>query len=68
MNIVVGHTFIKNTFGVVPKHAWQADTFGHSAATPELFSKMGFETVSFARIDEKEKADRKQNKTLEFIW
>ena len=29
---------------------------------------MGFETVSMARIDEKEKQFRKENQLLEFMW
>ena len=41
-NILAGHAFLKSTFGVTPKHAWHLDAFGHSAATPELFARMGF--------------------------
>ena len=59
MNIMAGHSFLMDTFGIVPKHAWHADAFGHSAATPELFAKMGFDTISFARIDNAEKEYRK---------
>ena len=55
-------------FGIVPKHAWHADAFGHSAATVELFSRMGFKTIAFARIDDEEKVVRKNKKELEFIW
>ena len=68
MNIMTGHSFLKQTFGVVPKHAWHPDSFGHSAITPELFSRMGFETISFARIDDFDNAYRKRNKLMEFIW
>ena len=68
MNMMTGHEFLWRNFGVLPKHAWHADAFGHSAATVELFSQMGFETISFARIDDLEKNKRKDEKTLEFIW
>ena len=51
MNMLAGHTFLKETFGVRPKHAWQADSLGYSSATPELYEKMGFETISLGRID-----------------
>ena len=68
MNMMAGHTFLQSNFGVVPKHAWHADAFGHSAATPDLFAKMGFETISFARVDDEEKNQRKINKEMEFIW
>ena len=50
--MLTGHAFLKRNFGVTPKHAWHADAFGHSAATVELFSRMGFETISWARIDD----------------
>ena len=54
-NMMAGHTFLKRTFGITPKHVWHPDSFGHSAVTPEIFAKMGFETISFARINDDEK-------------
>ena len=68
MNMIVGHAFLKRTFGVVPKHAWHPDTFGHSAATPELFARMGFETIAFARNDMDDKGTRMRKKEMEFVW
>lgn len=69
MNMMAGHNFLMNTLGIQPpKHAWQIDNFGHSAATPMLFQKMGFETLSLARMGEQEKFHRKKSKSLEFIW
>jgi hypothetical protein len=68
MNMMTGHAFLKQHFGITPKHAWHADAFGHSASTVELFSRMGFETISFARIDDNDKSARMLTKTLEFIW
>jgi lysosomal alpha-mannosidase len=59
MNMMAGHSFLRKTFGVVPKHAWHADAFGHSASTVELYSQMGFESISFARINDQQKARRK---------
>lgn len=56
---MVGHAFIKREFGIIPKIAWHCDPFGHSATTPELFAKMGFEALFFARIDDDEKKWRK---------
>jgi alpha-mannosidase len=61
MNMFTGHAFLKKNFGILPKHAWHCDAFGHSASTVELFSRMGFETISFARIDDEEKLLRKNN-------
>jgi alpha-amylase/alpha-mannosidase (GH57 family) len=31
-NMMIGHEFIKKTFGVYPKVGWNVDTFGHSDA------------------------------------
>ena len=59
INIQVGHDFLWKNFGFIPRHAWHPDTFGHSSGTPELFARMGFETISFARIDHLDKEKRK---------
>lgn len=34
----LGHRFIKEEFGVVPKIGWQIDPFGHSAVQAYLLS------------------------------
>ena len=67
-NIMAGHAFLKKTFGITPKHAWHLDAFGHSASTPELFSRMGFETITFARMNDEERNYRFKQKTLQFNW
>lgn len=68
MNIMRGHGFLKSTFNISPQHAWQVDAFGHSAATPELYARMGFKSISFARINEDERDRRAAEKSLEFEW
>jgi alpha-mannosidase len=56
VNYMIGHEFLKKEMNVeAPKVAWLVDSFGHSAATPELMSKMGFESVVFSRVSELEK-------------
>ena len=67
-NILAGHAFLQRTFGITPKHAWHLDGFGHSGATPELFSRMGFETITFARMDEELRKVRAEAKNLQFLW
>ena len=37
-NMMIGHEFIKDTFGVYPKIGWDIDTFGHSDANTRLFA------------------------------
>jgi alpha-mannosidase len=63
-NILAGHAFLRSNFGIIPKHAWHLDAFGHSGATPELFARMGFETITFARMDEEERKQRVDNMNL----
>ena len=58
LNIMSGHEFLKKEFGIVPKIAWIVDNFGHSATTPQLFKKMGFEALFFSRVDDAEKTYR----------
>ena len=63
-NIMAGHAFLKTQFGITPKHAWHLDAFGHSASTPELFARMGFETITFARMDDNERKERIDKKAV----
>ena len=68
-NYMVGHEFLKNELNIeAPKVAWLVDSFGHSAATPELMSKMGFESIVFSRLSDQEKTQRQTDKLLEFLW
>jgi hypothetical protein len=68
-NIMVGHEFFYRELKIdPPKTAWLVDSFGHSAGTPELFQKMGFDSIFFSRVNDLEKDNRKQKKELEFIW
>jgi alpha-mannosidase len=55
-NMMIGHEFIKKTFGVAPKIGWDIDTFGHSDTNTRLFAQMGFEALFFSRLDEPEKS------------
>ena len=44
------------------------DPFGHSSANAKIFAELGLEAVVFARINEKDKANRKESKDLQFVW
>lgn len=50
-NMMIGHRFILDNFGVKPRIGWQVDTFGHSNANARLFAEMGFDALFFARLD-----------------
>ncbi len=51
----------------MPKVAWQIDPFGHSREEASLFAQMGFDSLFFARIDERERTQRKTEHTLEVM-
>ena len=66
--MVVGHEFLQNTFGIVPRVAWHCDSFGHSSVMNQLFQEMGYETLFFGRMTDSERLQRIENKTMDFIW
>jgi len=51
-NIYEGHRFLKDEFNVVPKVAWQLDTFGNSAGNALLFAQMGYESMVMGKLNE----------------
>lgn len=52
----------------MPKAGWQIDTFGHSREMASLAALMGFEGMFFARIDEEERNQRRDQRAMEFLW
>ena len=48
-----------------PRVGWQIDPFGHSRENAALFAKLGFDALFFARIDQRDKDQRKRDKTLQ---
>lgn len=63
-----GLRWLKETFDVQPRVAWQIDPFGNSAVTPALFSQLGFEAIVLNRIGTTLNKDLQDNKHSEFIW
>ncbi|EGG20517.1 alpha-mannosidase [Cavenderia fasciculata] len=66
--MTVGHQFILDNFGVVPKIGWHIDPFGHSSSQASLFGAMGFDAFIIGRIDYQDIAGRLENKQMEFVW
>ncbi|KAL7152693.1 hypothetical protein ABFS83_04G115600 [Erythranthe nasuta] len=65
----LGHRYIKQQFNVTPRIGWQIDPFGHSAVQAYLLgAEVGFDALFFARIDYQDRAKRRDEKKLEFIW
>merc|ERR1719238_394620 len=66
--MTIGHEFIWNTFGVVPKYGFQCDPFGASSVFAAQSALMGFDAHIIDRINYWEKSEMQQAQTLEFMW
>lgn len=66
--MTLGHQFLFQTFGVVPKVGWQIDPFGHSATNAIVDNLAGFEALFFARMDYQDLQIREQQKAVEMMW
>jgi hypothetical protein len=65
----LGHRFLKEELGFLPKVGWQIDPFGHSNTHASLISsESGFDALYFGRIDYQDRQIRKDDRTLEFVW
>ena len=56
--MTVGLRWLKETFNYIPDVAWHIDPFGHHSSSASLFSRMGFNSFFFARIDYQDKSKR----------
>ena len=52
-HFTVAQKYFRSTFGHVPRVAWAADSFGHSAGLPEILSAAGMTGFAFTRPDDK---------------
>jgi lysosomal alpha-mannosidase len=66
--MTLGHWFLLETFGIVPRIGWHIDPFGHSNTQAALFAHMGFDAFFFARIDYQDYAVRNATARLETVW
>ena len=60
----MGHSFLKNEFGVIPKIGWMIDAFGHSSANARLFADFGFEAMFGGRDHAEDKRTKSENRSL----
>jgi len=49
--ITLGHRYMRDVLGVVPKYAWHIDPFGLSASYAMMFGQMNFTGWLFNRVD-----------------
>ncbi len=66
--VTEGHEYLLTRFGVRPRVGWQIDPFGHSGATPALFSLMGYDALVINRIHYDLKTRFKGDRDMEFMW
>lgn len=65
----LGHRFLRDTLGVVPRVGWQIDPFGHSMLqATHLGVEAGFEAVMLGRTDYQDLDRRKRDRELEMVW
>jgi alpha-mannosidase len=67
-NMMMGHNFILQNFGVKPRIGWQIDPFGHSNTNARFFAEMGFDAWFFSRIDYQDKNKRMNDLEMEWVW
>ncbi|KAN0028185.1 hypothetical protein ACTFIV_010018 [Dictyostelium citrinum] len=66
--MTLGHQFLWENFGVMPKIGWHIDPFGHSATQARIFGQLGFDAFIIGRMDYQDIEGRLQNKQMEFMW
>jgi len=69
-NWLEGHLWIKEKFGSAarPRVGWSLDPFGLSTSQAVMQSMMGFDAWFFTRVSAFVVDQRKQDKSLDFIW
>ncbi|CAD6190966.1 unnamed protein product [Caenorhabditis auriculariae] len=67
-NIVEGHQYLHQHFGVQPSTIWSNDPFGYSNSVPYLFSKTGIKRNVINRIHHSLKQDLQRLKGIPFNW
>ena len=69
-NMMIGHQFLYNEFGVTPRIGWNLEAAGHSAANARLFAQLGYEALFFSLVDWdlKDKMGNQEEQGYNFIW
>lgn len=65
----LGHQYLHENFAIERiKVGWQIDSYGHSAITPSLWSRFGYEYLVINKVNINFKNELKESGNLEFIW
>lgn len=67
-NIEAGQRFISQEFGQRAHIGWQLDPFGHSAYTPSVLKRYGFDSLFITRVGTMIKDNLRSEGHLKFIW
>lgn len=66
--LIEGHQWVWETFGIKPNISWSIDPFGHSGTMPYLWRKSGMSNMVIGRIHQGTKGRMAMEKSLEFHW
>lgn len=64
----LGHDFLRQELGVVPRVGWQIDPFGHSLTQALLTAEMGMDSLYFGRMHYVELENRQRDGECEGLW
>ena len=66
--IRIGHQYLLEEFGIIPKTAWYIDSFGHSIGNAYILSELNFENLVIDRMHGDFLELMKKEKKSEFYW
>ena len=66
--IRIGHQFLFEEFGILPKTGWYIDSFGHSAGNAHILSLINFDNLVLGRMNADFLELMKKEKKTEFYW
>ena len=66
--IRIGHQFLLEEFGIIPKTAWYIDSFGHSAGNAHILAQFNFENLVLGRMHTDFLELMKNELKTEFYW
>ena len=66
--LIEGHSWVQNTFGIDIKSSWSVDPFGHGGTFPYLLNASGIDGMVIMRIHYAWKEYFAKSQTGDFLW
>lgn len=66
--MTVGHHWLRDNIGVVPRTSWSLDPFGYSSFHPYLYKHAGYENAVILRVSGNMKSRLSEERGMEFFW